>query len=56
MLLRSASLTDEASSDEKHNFDLGITLIKCQIIRILALLDAGLNESCCILKASVQSI
>jgi len=56
MLLRSAILTDEASSGKKHNFNLGITLIKCHIIRILELLDVGLNESCCIWKASVQSI
>jgi hypothetical protein len=47
VVLRSASLTDEASSGKKHNFDLGITL-ECQIIRILELLDVGLNKSSCI--------
>ena len=55
MLLRPASLIDEASG-KKHNFNLGITVIKCQIIRILELLDVGLNESCFIWKAFVQSI
>ena len=56
MLLRPASLTDGGASGKKYNFDLGITLIKCQIIRILELLDIGLNKSCCIWEAFVQSI